>query len=359
MLKNILATVLVIGSATVVHAKDLHCGGDYTISRGDSLWSIANRVEEYPGQDMSLKIGLIKAHNASLTSDNSVILPGNQIFLPCMGNEANAPVEGTTTEELIKIGGPVDISFLTASDYPPFSDEDYEMGGMFPKIIDQAFSRQTELTHRVTFVNDWSAHLKPLLLQQGAFDAAFPWFRPNCESPATLDADGKLRCRYFHFSEPVYSVAVQYYSLTETPRVTSFEELTDKTICRPAGYFGFDFAEKGLVSVDPNGTSTATIVRATSPEACFELMLSGDADLVSVNLLLGEAMNRRPQFAGRFVANPALSYDLTLHVIFPKHIPESSVTLHRFNQLLGQLKAENELDQIKQDYMRAFYFLDG
>jgi hypothetical protein len=46
----------------------------------------------------------------------------------------------------------------------------------------------------ISWVNDWAAHLNPLLLTR-AFDVGFPWARPDCDGSADLDATSQFRCK--------------------------------------------------------------------------------------------------------------------------------------------------------------------
>ena len=58
---------------------------------------------------------------------------------------------------------------------------------MLTEVIDTAlvdFKKETNATfdYNIAWVNDWSAHLNPLLVSR-AFDMGFPWAKPNCRMP--------------------------------------------------------------------------------------------------------------------------------------------------------------------------------
>src|SRR5262249_11525144 len=100
------------------------------------------------------------------------------------------------------------IEFLTADGFAPYTGRSLEGGGMITQSSDAAMSLIKEeargrFDYGISWVNDWAAHLNPLLLTR-AFDVGFPWARPDCESGVPLDQSSQFRCQRFFFSDPLY-----------------------------------------------------------------------------------------------------------------------------------------------------------
>ena len=114
----------------------------------------------------------------------------------------------TPSEQAIFISSLVRrVEFLTADGFAPYTGRSLEAGGMLTQVIAAAMGVVKEeakgrFDYGVSWVNDWSAHLNPLLLTR-AFDVGFPWARPNCDA-VNLEPTSQFRCQRFFFSEPLY-----------------------------------------------------------------------------------------------------------------------------------------------------------
>ena len=228
---------------------------------------------------------------------------------------------------------------------------------MLTKIVNAATQQRLDGKKvKIYWVNDWSAHLSMLLLERNAFDAGFPWYKPNCDKPATLNEDGKFRCKYFRFSDPLYKVVIPFYSRADNDlNPTSAEDLKGRKICRPKGYFTFDLAEKGLISVEGNTSGAATLIRADSPIECFRALINKEVDFVSINALTAVTPIRKLGIANQIEERDSFSTVATLHVIVPKELPEGRVLLHELNSGLRKLKQAGELSSIARSYLERYY----
>ena len=89
------------------------------------------------------------------------------------------------------------------------------------------------------WVNDWVAHLDPLLTYS-MLEMGFPWFQPDCKQNSD-----RYRCANFHFSEPMFEMLILLF--TDRARPLNFaqdSEIEGKTLCRPKGYLSMIWDEK-------------------------------------------------------------------------------------------------------------------
>ena len=245
------ATLLAFGSMTA-SANEIDCGGKYAIQDGDTLSDIAGRAY---GQ--SNKWTLIYYANQKQFGNEPILVTGNEIHVPCLVapepaavNIEPAGIDSTSGKRKIEVSRiKADINLLTADDYRPFTDRALPEGGMITDIIDNAFKSINEadggLDYRISWVNDWSAHLNPLLADK-VFDMGFPWLQPDCGNYDQLDKPAQFRCDNFFFSKPVFEILVVFFTLKDSQfQFASDQEVIGKRICRPVGYFTFDLDKDG------------------------------------------------------------------------------------------------------------------
>lgn len=174
------------------------------------------------------------------------------------------------------------IRLLTGDDYGLSADRSISNGRIVYKIMDAALKEDGEANYQINFVNDWSAHLDPLLSTQ-AFDIGFPWIKPDCEqNPADK------RCSDFLFSEPIFEIWMVLFTNAASP--VTFDEDADligKTLCRPANYETSDLDENGRNWISEG---KVTLKQPASVQQCFRLLLNNEVDAVVVNEFSGRAV---------------------------------------------------------------------
>lgn len=351
----LLLPVVISGGA---HAQT--CGTDYTVQQGDSLAKIASRAY---GKSSQWTL-IFYANQDRLGGNTSLLVPGLAIRIPCVGNaEPALPVAATqeaaepTPAPIVTSGELKRIEFLTGDDYAPFTGRQLPGGGMSTDIVTRAmelFKQQTgnAVEYHVSWVNDWSAHFNPLLTKR-AFDMGFPWYQPPCQNFADLDDDGKYRCKTFFFSRPLFEEQVLFFVKKDSPlQLTSDSEVVGKKVCRPAGYWTFDFDADGRRWTKDN---KITLIRPSSSDECFRLLKDGEVDVVSENELTGRASIAKLDAADwvRIVDRPMSI--LTLHVIVPKTNPNARTMLYYVNTALDKLKESGEFDEIVERHLTAFW----
>jgi polar amino acid transport system substrate-binding protein len=338
------------------------CGKEYTIKDNETLAQIAARVYGNPTQWTVI----FYANQDRLGGNMSLLVPGLSIRLPCIGGQQPAPAAQTTAPPApVQPAEPPKfiissllrrVEFLTADGFAPYTGRSLEGGGMLTQVIDASMALVKEeskgrFDYGISWVNDWAAHLNPLLLTR-AFDVGFPWARPDCDAP-NLDQSSQFRCQRFFFSDPLYEVITGLFVRTNS-RVKSLrrEEITGMTMCRPAGYpvheldkDGRNWVKDGLV----------TLMRPPSVDECFRLLGNGSVDGVVEAELAGRASIASLGLTGkvRMIDQPvALT---TYHALISKSHPQARTILYYINSSLERLRESGEYDRIIERHLNRFW----
>lgn len=359
------------------------CGTDYTIKDGDTLGSIAARTYGSPNQWTII----FYANQDRIGQDGTLLVPGLALRLPCIGRSLQArrpaapaaPAAGATTTPPADTtqtagqtpatppGGATQgilissmlrrLELLTADGYPPFTGRALQNGGMITHLIDTSLNlikgeAQGRFNYSISWVNDWAAHLSPLLITR-AFDVGFPYTRPDCQNTATLDRVGQLKCRRFFFSDPLYEVATLLYVRNDS-NIRGFDrnQMQGITICRPSG--------RSIHEFDSNGRNwlrdqVVILVRPPSFDACFQMLSNGEVDSVAVSELAA-----RPSIDAAGLDDLVRPLDTplsfsTLHVVVTKTHPHARTILYYMNESLRRLRDSREYDQIVEKHLNSFW----
>lgn len=337
------------------------CGADYVIQEGDSLAKIAGKVY---GKTSQWTV-IFYANQDRLGGGSSLIVPGLAIRVPCIGgSEPALPAAATTEAAAPAAPAKIEtaaitkkIQFLTADDYAPFTGRSLPNGGMHPDLISTAMNElKTESGGKVDFainwVNDWSAHLNPLLVTR-AFDMGFPWYQPDCADFANLNDDSKYRCQKFFFSDPVYEELSLLFVKTDSPiKFENDQEIVGRSLCRPAGYFSFDLDQNGRNWLKEK---KITLLQPQTIEECFKLLMDGSADAVAVTELTGRAAVIKADLSDKVRVIERPVGILADHIIIAKTHPNARVLLHYVNAALAKLKADGKFDEIVEKHLTLFW----
>ncbi len=329
---------------------------EYTVVRGDTLSLIARSAGVAGGYQT-----LFSANQSILASPNLIEI-GDKIAIPCAdgslpGQSVTAAAVPSADQKLKDIesvaaapsgGFQPTIRFLTGSNYAPLTDEGLREGGMFTELVRQSMLRaDAERDYSVIFVNDWGAHLTDLL-PVGAFDLGFPWFRPDCERSENFSDATLKRCTDFDWSDPFFEAVVGYYVRANSPLEDAQDHMALKntTICRPDGWYTFDLESEGLVEPD------VTRLVPASQTACWEALMDGSADVVSLEVLPAEEDIARLGLEDSVVEVSALASVQTLHVLAPKTNPFGRTYLTLLNQGLREMRSSGEWFSIVSTQLR-------
>jgi polar amino acid transport system substrate-binding protein len=360
--------VLTLGGVTRPDpAQAQTCGTDYTIKEGETLAQIAARVYGNPTQWTII----FYANQDRLGTNVSLLVPGFTLRLPCIGGAQQAqplPPIATTpaqtqapSEAAIIISSLVRrIEFLTADGFAPFTGRSLEGGGMLTQVIAAAMGlvkdeAKGRFDFGVSWVNDWSAHLNPLLLTR-AFDVGFPWAKPNCDG-VNLEPTSQFRCQRFFFSEPLYEVITGLF-VQNGSRIKSLrtEEMAGATLCIPAGQPVNELDDHGRNWVREN---KVVLMRPPTVDECFRLLDSGTVEGVVESELAGRASITSLGLGDkmRMIEQPvALT---TYHVLVSKSHPHARTILYYVNSSLEKLRESGEYDRIVERHLARFWEAQG
>ena len=353
------AALFLVFSGFAQVASAATCGEKYTVKEGDTLNGIAQAA-----YGLANKWTLIYYANQKQFGNAPILVPGNRIMVPCIKSPGDASVsEGSTapgTEvdpskiEVSRIKG--DIQLLTADDYEPFTGRALPQGGLITDVVNRAMDKlQKEAGgpgFRISWVNDWSSHLNPLLSRK-AFDMGFPWFKPDCEHYNELDEPAQFRCDTFFFSKPVFEILVLFFTLNDSPfQFEADNQVDGKRLCRPAGYFTFDLDKDGRNWVKDD---KVVLLRPKDVEECFQMLARDEVDAVALNEFTGRAAIKKLGMDKqiRVVERPVSV--LNLHVIIAKTHPRARTYLHYINSSLTYLRNSGEYNTIVDEHLARFW----
>jgi len=328
-----------------------NCGEPYTVVAGDTLSGIARSAF----RDTNLWPYIYGfGDNAAVIGGNpSLISIGvNLTIPPCLKNDQQS-VEAPIVNDRLPRGDKT-VEVLTAGDYAPFTDQNLENGGMLAEVVNAALGEADgSPDHSVDWVNDWSAHIDPLL-RRHKYDMGFPWFKPNCDVPDQLSEDDRKRCE-FHFSEPLFNMLIVLFKRSDDSRsLVSDSDLHGTTLCRPAGYFTFDLTNRGLVPDE-----TIELEQPQGVGDCFHKLVDGEVDFVALNQFTGQSAIKEFGYDDVVSASEQLADTLGLHLIIHRDHPDALQLLEQFDSGLANLRKSGKYDDIVGRHLASFHAQGG
>ena len=367
-------------------AKEIGCGGTYTVARGDTLQNITRRAY---GPELSYNF-LYRANRGVVGPNPSLIEVGMVLSVPCRDGQTPAPAATTaaapapapeaeaepapeaapaaSTETAAADPAPAPapaetsapapaglssrgdgiLKIVTATDYAPFHGEDLENGGMINEITDVALSLTLDKSsYRIDFINDWGAHIDPLILE-GAYDFGISWFRPNCDLREKLSADARFRCDRLAWSDPLFEQIIGYYVRTNDPqKPEGHGDLFGRSVCRPTGYSRFMMEEFDLV--EPN----ITVATPTGPSECFQMLAEGTTDAVVIATTVADDTIAKLGLEAVVEEIPQLAYVASLHAVTSIDNPKKAEELAILNKGVQEIRESGKWFEIVQRHLVA------
>jgi polar amino acid transport system substrate-binding protein len=353
-----LAAVLLATCLPLRGAKAQTCGSDYILKEGDTLAQIATQVYGDPAQWT-----IILYANQDRLGSSEPLLPGLTLKLPCISGlqaQRSFPPIATTPAQALPeaayISFPVRrVEFLTADGYTPYTGRTLEGGGMLTEVIGAAMALVKKETkgrfeYSISWVNDWAAHFNPLLVS-GAFDAAFPWARPDCDNAP--DAGSQFRCQKFIYSDALTEVAT-YLFVRKNSRIKTLsdEDIAGATLCRPS--------MRPTQELDQGGRNwlkdgKITLLRPQTSEECFRLLDGGGVDGVVEADLVGRASANALGIPERVQLIDQPLALTSLHVVIAKSHPHARTILYYINTSLAKLRDTGEYERILSRHLARFW----
>jgi polar amino acid transport system substrate-binding protein len=344
------------------------CGTDYVVKEGESLADIAARVYGSSSQWTLI----FYANQDRMGANASMLVPGLSIRIPCIGGQqpptqSSQPTVPSTAQpsanpqaspDAIELSSVVRrIEFLTADGYTPFTDRSLPSGGMITHIVSASMDLIKEQAaggfgYNVSWVNDWAAHLNPLLITR-AFDVGFPWLKPDCDHPTDLSQDARYRCQKFFFSDPLYEIFTVLFVKSNSPiTFAKDDDVIGKTLCQPAGYSTYELDKGGRNWIKDN---KVVLLRPQTIEECFRLVDNGSVTAAVTADLTGKAVTVALGLGDRVKALPRPVAIGTLHLIVPKTHPHASTVLYYLNSAIAKLRESGEYDKIVESHLSRFW----
>lgn len=340
------------------------CGGTYIVQPGNSLSGIVDNLYK----DSKLWTRVYQANAASIGSNPNRIRVGQTLTMPCInglptglsgGVEVNAAarpavqqsdsITTATTAAATTANDVLNVRVLTAGDYAPFTQRGILNDGMLTDVVQNAFNASEDVnSFKIHWVEDWSAHLNPLLTE-AMLDVGFPWFKPDCQGDPS-----QYRCENFHFSDPMFEMLILLFTNKDNPvAFTKDDDMIGKTLCRPAGYFTHDFEKNGRNWISEGKVKLET--PATIKE-CFDMLAEGKIDAVALNEFTGRTAMKDLELADtvEIVQSRPLSIE-GLHVLVHKSHPRAQEMLDAANVGLRQIKDNGTYQRIIDEHMTLIW----
>jgi polar amino acid transport system substrate-binding protein len=339
------------------------CGTDYVVKKDESLTSIATRIY---GSASQWRL-IFYANQDRLGNNVSLLVPGLALRVPCLEEgqgpkppeaaKVRAPASPPSPDQFVLSRLLKRVEFLTAEGYAPLTGRELPNGGMLTDVLTSSMElikkeSKGEFDYGISWVNDWSSHLNPLLSSR-AFDAGFPWEKPECDEPEELDASLQYRCQRFFFSDPLYETfEVLYVRANSSLKFTSDDEIIGKKICLTVDNGTDDLDGEGRNWVKDN---KVTLVRPASLQECFGLLDQRSVDAVVAPDMTGRSIAVALGIADKVVALPRPLAIQTVHVLVSKTHPQARTLLYYVNTALGKLRESGDYDRIVERHLSHFW----
>lgn len=333
-LKGLMTAAVMLILPGMAHAL---CDVTYRAQPADTLFFIA--AAHYEDQDQWTLI--YYANQANLAGNQQEVAAGVELYIPC-------PATNTAPDATPLLQSGAEITLLTGGNYAPFTDQTWPGNGLVTELLNAALElNPAPVPHEVIWVDDWAQHLFPLLDEQ-RYDMGFPWIKPDCAA-----ARGGKICQNFHFSDPVLDLPIMLFKRADSGLTyKSDADIVGRRLCRPASAItdDLDRADRRWLS-----EGKITLIQPASPEACFEALMAGEVDAVTVNAFQGASKIVAMGLRGRVVPlDQPLSRE-ALHVVISKKHWRGTTHLYRVNAGLKALRDSGRYGEIVQRHLGMFW----
>lgn len=230
------------------------------------------------------------------------------------------------------------IRLLTGSGRAPYADEAAPTGGTATDLILRAMRKGApgqEIS--LAFINHWSAHMD-VLLPGGAFDAGFPWYKPDCARIETLGDVARRLCTDYEFSRPLVEVSTSFYARAGDGAVDarSYADLSATRLCRPRA--------SAWTSMEQNNAALQgfTVEITETAAQCLVKLQTGQVDVAAMAGKLGDAEILRLGLDQDVVKIHAIASSRSLHAIVHKSNPMGQEYLEMIDRGLAEIMASGE-----------------
>lgn len=316
-----------------------NCGSPRSIAAGDTILGLAAEAYGDPN-----KWALIYyANQKVLDATGFQLTAGMTLMIPCEAGEEEVVVDATPLQQI-----DADLKLITGSNFAPFTDTGWPGQGMVTELINAAMEMTpAPVPYAIAWEDDWSQHLDPILTEKKA-DMGFPWYKPDCAK--TPD---NFRCQNFHFSEPLVDVLIMLFVKADSPFTYDDDsDVVGKTLCRPNGYFTFDLDREGRDWLTEN---KITLQQPATPRDCFDMLMRGEVDAVTVNVFTGAETLDTMGLRGQVIPLEKPLSTEGLHVVISKTHWRGTTFLYRMNAGLQALRESARYEEIVSRHLGVFW----
>lgn len=314
----------------------------HVVLAGDTLGSIS--MAAYGKLDYQL---LFNANSDILRSTAGTLAPGTELRIPCADGRLTETAEiaplvldAPDADPAVDGGGGYKptVRFVTGGDWYPFADESLTGGGFLIRLVSTAMQRaNNDHPFTINWVDDWSSH-ETVLLPTGAFDMSIAWYQPDCQSLDQLSEMTQNLCLNFVFSDSLYDAVFGFFTAKGSAfeGAQTFADLKGARICRPEGYSFHDLDAEGLM--EPAVTIT---IPPVTPD-CFNGLIDGTFDIVTVESQLASAVIQDLGIADKVVENPRITSIQSIAAMAWKANPRALEYLTYLNRGLIEMRDSGE-----------------
>ncbi|ETW95344.1 MAG: hypothetical protein ETSY1_31000 [Candidatus Entotheonella factor] len=250
---------------------------------------------------------------------------------PSVREPSQAPPQAVSPP--LSLGAEKRILLVTGSDYPPFTGEALPQQGMLTDVVRQTFQA---MGYDAGF-EFWGWKHGLQAAQQGRFAGTFPHFI------------NRQHLAHFFYSKPLFRLLIRGFVSKEKPfQFEKLRDLHDRVVCRPEGHDLHDL-QPLLVK------KRITLKTPKRIGACFDLLMQGKVDVVSVNEFAGQGVLHEAGLTERVcMLDNVISVD-TVHLLFSKRIPQSEGLMKQFDKALARLEANGTIKEINSQHLKHYY----
>lgn len=333
------------------------CGGIYTVKSGDTLSEIADDLYK----NASMWSAIHQNNVGTIGADPNRVRVGQKLSLTCINGlptgleggrvqtAAVQPAQQAAPTQAVVKAQTRGIRFLTADDYAPFTSKSLPGDGLITEIVKTAMNANPDnAKYKIYWVNDWAAHLDPLISDQ-LLDMGFPWFKPNC-----AEATDNWRCQNLLYSDPMFeALTLLFYAKDRPVTFAQDSDMVGKTLCRPSGYFTFDFDQDGRNWLKDG---KITLKQPQAVKDCFDMLMSGEVDAVAINEFTGRAKIKEMGLKDQVEAVATRPLSITgHHVVVYKDHPQAQELIALVNAGLAASKASGEYQKVLDRHMTRIW----
>ena len=214
---------------------------------------------------------------------------------------------------------------LASGEFPPFTSESLNEGGLATEIITSAIHQMGHRTE-ISFL-PWKRGYEMTL--RGRHHGTYAYSKNN------------QRLEQWLFSDPLYNLEEVFISRSHNKvNFRDDADLNNLIICKPIGFNLF-----GLKKLQQQGV--ITLLRPADMEGCFRLLAKRRVDLVMTNSTTAlNLIQRYTEDPNDFHILPKPFTKIGHHLIAPKSEAQSAAFINQFDAALLELKQSGVVDAL-------------